>query len=62
VAAEPSAKPEELKTYAFNTGVSQGEVKGQQQKETATRILVFGADKKLYSLPKVTKINTAAGL
>jgi hypothetical protein len=62
VAAEPSAKPEELKTYAFNTGVSQGEIKGQQQKETATRILVFGADKKLYSLPKITKINTAAGL
>jgi hypothetical protein len=62
VAAEPSAKPEELKAYAFNTGASQGEIKGKKLKETATRTLVFGVDKKLYSLPKVTQANAAAGL
>jgi hypothetical protein len=62
VAAEPPTKPEELKTYAFNTGASQGEIKGKQLRETATRTLVFGADNKLYSLPKVTKTNAAAGL
>lgn len=62
VAAEPSTKPEELKTYAFNTGASQGEIKGQPLSETATRTLVFGTDKKLYSLPKVTNTTAAAGL
>lgn len=61
-AAEPSAKPEEVKTYSFNTGASQGELKGKPLKETPTRTLVFGNDKKLYSLPKTTQANAAAGL
>ncbi len=60
LADAPSAKPEEFKTYTFNTGASQGEIKGQPLGETATRTLVFGADKKLYSLPKITNTTAAA--
>jgi hypothetical protein len=61
VPAALSAKPEELKSYAFNTGTQQSVVKGQLVKETATRSVVLGTDLKLYSLPKTSNTTAAAG-
>jgi hypothetical protein len=57
------ASKEPPKSYAFNTGQKQGEIKGQLVKETATRVTILGENKKLYSLPKLSlNAVAAAGL
>ncbi|MFJ2992454.1 hypothetical protein [Pandoraea sp. NPDC087047] len=56
VAAEPSARTEDLKSFPYNTGASMSTVQGQVLKASDTRTILLGADKKLYSLP-----NSASG-
>ena len=55
----PTGK-EAAKSYPFNTGQQQGEIKGQLVKETATRVTILGENKKLYSLPKTPKATALA--
>lgn len=55
------ASPAQAASFAFNTGQSQGSIKGRVVAETGTRFTVLGDDKKLYSLPKPTPMSESAG-
>ena len=48
------AKSRQLKSFSFNSGVQQIDIKGRAMKEDANRVLVLGEDGKLYSLPKIS--------
>jgi hypothetical protein len=56
----PAGKTEPPKSYSFNTGAQQGQIKGQLVKETATRLTILGENNKLYSLPKPSSAVAAA--
>lgn len=57
----PGDKPAQSRTYAFNAGSQRAEIKGQLIKETASRRIVLGDDKKLYSLPATVRTAAATG-
>lgn len=41
----------DLKSFAFNTGAGNGEIKGKVLKDGNGRVILLGTDQKLYSLP-----------
>jgi len=43
-----------IRSFPFNTGAQQGEIKGRVVSETADRLVILGESKKLYSLPKTS--------
>lgn len=60
VAAELTAKTEDLQSFPYNTGASMDTVKGQVLKAGDARTILIGADKKLYSLPNSASAASAA--
>lgn len=54
----PQAKDQ--KPFAFNFGEGKGEIKGQVLKAGGGRVILLGADQKLYSLPDTTNATTTA--
>jgi hypothetical protein len=54
-----TAKAPTAQAFGFNTGASQGTIQGRLVKEDAARVTVLGADNKLYSLPKESKVVAA---
>jgi hypothetical protein len=48
----------EMRNFSFNNGAQQTTLKGRLVSETATRVVVLGADDKLHSLPKPAAVAT----
>lgn len=55
-----SEKSGELKSFVFNLGSGNGQIKGQVLKASDGRVIVLGTDQKLYSLPDPSSLATAA--
>ncbi|MCX4166224.1 MULTISPECIES: hypothetical protein [Paraburkholderia] len=49
---------QDLKPFVFNTGTSNGEIKGKVLKSGNGRVILLGTDEKIYSLPDPGSVST----